>query len=241
MLGIGPSLTSAVLGAPFSPQQIAGLSMWFRADSVSSSGGLVSQMNDLSGGGFHCTSSGSNRPSLTASAANGQPGVTFDGGNKYLETSTTCLGAATDFTCIVAVSLTSLTGVHGILSTKTSDYNNITLPYDSAGTTYFGTDSTNRIVSAGSYLTTTSYVLTLQKSGASNGNLTQWKNGANSLVNTGKTASSPTSSAHRVGIYQTISMVGHLLDLVVFNRAISTAERQSVERYMGARYAISVA
>lgn len=54
--------------------------LWYDADnagSITSSSGLVTQWNDLSGNANHVTASGSARPTLTSFAINGKSAITF--------------------------------------------------------------------------------------------------------------------------------------------------------------------
>lgn len=47
--------------------------------SIAESSGLVSQWNDLSGNGYHATATGGLRPTYSATALGGYPGITFAG------------------------------------------------------------------------------------------------------------------------------------------------------------------
>ena len=73
----------------------AGLRAWYRpslASSVASSGGSVSQVNDLSGNGFHATRASGAQPTLVAGTPNGQQVLAFNGASQAL----TINGLATD-------------------------------------------------------------------------------------------------------------------------------------------------
>jgi hypothetical protein len=89
------------------PQTISGLHFWYDAsdlDSITSSSGLVSQWNDKSGNGYHVTSSGSLRPTLTSNYLNNKSVITFNG-TQYMQGN---------------VSLTSNAFTHFIVMAKTS-------------------------------------------------------------------------------------------------------------------------
>jgi hypothetical protein len=65
----------------FSPSSLSGLLLWYRSDSVTTSGGVVDSLVDLSTSAINATSSGAARPTYSASSAtyNSKPALTFDG------------------------------------------------------------------------------------------------------------------------------------------------------------------
>ena len=64
----------------------ASLKVWLRAEDLSlNSGDPVNTWTDQSGNGNDATDGGSNPPSFTTGAVNGQPAVTFDGNNDQLD------------------------------------------------------------------------------------------------------------------------------------------------------------
>lgn len=75
----------AVPTSAFSPSDLPGLAAWYDASnaaSITSSGGAVSQWNDLSGNGWHLTQgTGSNQPTTGTRTVNGLNTLDFDGGD----------------------------------------------------------------------------------------------------------------------------------------------------------------
>lgn len=73
----GPSNSAAA----FSPSSLSGLLLWYRGDSVTTSGGVVDSLVDLSTSAINATSSGAARPTYVASDVvyNLQPSLSFDG------------------------------------------------------------------------------------------------------------------------------------------------------------------
>ena len=69
----------------WSPSDLSGLLAWYDASdsgSLTLTGSLVDQWNDLSGNGNHFTASGTARPTYGATSFNtSKPGITFDGGD----------------------------------------------------------------------------------------------------------------------------------------------------------------
>lgn len=85
MLGIGIGIGAAGLGDsarrddPWTPPSESGLALWVRADLWS-----ASQWTDQSGAGHNgAQASGSKQGALNASWHNGQPAISFDGGDVY--------------------------------------------------------------------------------------------------------------------------------------------------------------
>jgi hypothetical protein len=76
----------------FNPKSLPGLKLWLDAGDSSSltfNGGDVSQMNDLSGNGFHATqSTGANQPTLVSTGFNGKPTLDFDTTDSLLSSAT---------------------------------------------------------------------------------------------------------------------------------------------------------
>ncbi len=66
----------------FNPKSISGLKLWLDVANTSSltfNGSTVSQVNDLSGNGFHATQgTANNQPTYQATGANGKPTLSFD-------------------------------------------------------------------------------------------------------------------------------------------------------------------
>lgn len=68
-------------GTPWTPSNLADLRAWYDADDASTiteSSGLISAWDDKSGGGYHLSSSGSDRPTYTASGLGSKSVVTFN-------------------------------------------------------------------------------------------------------------------------------------------------------------------
>ena len=76
----------------FNPRSIPGLKIWYDVASTASmtfNGSAVSQINDLSGNGFHATQGTANsQPTYSATAANGRPRLSFDTNDSLLSAAT---------------------------------------------------------------------------------------------------------------------------------------------------------
>lgn len=76
----------------FSPKSISGLKLWLDVANTSSmtfNGSTVSQINDLSGNGFHATQgTANNQPTYQATGANGKPTLLFDTTDSVISSAT---------------------------------------------------------------------------------------------------------------------------------------------------------
>jgi hypothetical protein len=76
----------------FNPKSLPGLKVWYdvaNTGSMTFNGSTVSQINDLSGNGFHATQgTANNQPTYSATAANGKPRLTFDTTDSLLSSAT---------------------------------------------------------------------------------------------------------------------------------------------------------
>lgn len=76
----------------FNPKSISGLKVWLDASANSSltfNGSTVSQVNDLSGNGFHATqTTANNQPTYQATGFNGKPTLYFDTTDSILSSAT---------------------------------------------------------------------------------------------------------------------------------------------------------
>lgn len=111
---VGDSLV--IPTAPFSPDQVAGLALWLKADAGTSTtvdGAAVSQWDDQSGNARHVTqATGANQPVYKTAIVNGKPVVRFDGANDFLQASFTLSqpGASSEFAADGGTAATGNTG-----------------------------------------------------------------------------------------------------------------------------------
>ncbi len=85
---LSKTLRSPIGPSPFTPKEVEGLSMWFDVTEISSiavSGFLVSQINDLSGNGYHLSQgTASAQPTYNSTAINGKPALAFPSGKTLI-------------------------------------------------------------------------------------------------------------------------------------------------------------
>lgn len=253
-------MLSAKLGlfaGGFSPASIAGLKVWLDVSNYGSltfNGTNVSQINDLSGNGFHATqSTGSWQPAYQATGFNGRPCVYFNASivqrlvssatiANYINTPTT----NPQFTLLAAW-----------YSQTTANTGSIAWGSDSQanGRVFFssffglGTSGYFDVVNAsggrlGAFtLTQSKYtapaILTAYRHGSSmavrgNGTVDASKSNASGSFST-TTAKLSLGSADGTG------GASYLAEVLVYSAALSATDITAVERYLGAKYGVTVA
>ncbi|HTG45669.1 MAG TPA: LamG-like jellyroll fold domain-containing protein, partial [Verrucomicrobiae bacterium] len=223
------------------------LALWLRADAgVIANGSAVSQWQDQSGRGVHANQSmAANQPTLVANAINGKPILQFDGVNDFLSFNLALNNLSGATFCLVSANTADRTG-------GSTEAENAALFWNETqawGATYlspfqnrvqfrFGTTQMGNLPtyirpdSLGS-----SYSRTIAiKNGTTD---TLYVNGSLARQETGKQASlTGGQSIGNVGRgYNNNSFFpGQIAEVLVYSRALTDAERQDLESYLGAKY-----
>jgi hypothetical protein len=230
----------------FSPLSLAP-ALWLDASTLSGSNGdPISTWADVSGNARNATGSGTARPTLQNNALNGRPIVRFDGtddqlsGSRVLSTSNFSVfvvlkAAAQNAKGILTQrSATVNIGRTEILSCSDTGSFNTARVFFNNGTSYnlnatgVMLDNTPKIVHVKSTTTGTTSV-------GING-------GAEEVLLTGQTWT-PENANYTIGNALGIAsrfFNGDIAEILVFPRALSTTERQAVERYLANKYAITI-
>lgn len=210
------------------PTDIAGCVGWWDASDASSitqSGGLISQWNDKSGNGRHATASGTTRPTYTGTR-NGRNVVTFDGtGNRM---NTTLVDSATQTILFVAKATAAIApGTRRVVS-----YQAERGFFASSGWNWFspnagtGVSPTDYNVASG-VITNDTSMLVYGNGVAVSAAFDPFNAGATTFVIGGENASTVSN------LFQ-----GEIAEVVVFNSALSNANRARVERYLSLKWGI---
>jgi hypothetical protein len=238
-----------------------GLSMWLKADTnVTSSGGYVSQWGDSGFLGNNANQSNSgNQPTLVASAVNGKPAIQFDGSSSYLDVTESASIHPTSAVTIIAVAQTNGNATQDIVSTGLS-YNawgwDWLSPYYAFElgvipgdiergyvTTDPGTVGNEADATGGDYnqmdLMTMTYdgsagAMTIYRKGQSQGSVAAGTNIDYSDTTQRDLIIGATSS---IGIQNYLN--GQVAEVLVYNRALTDAERQGAEGYLADKYGLS--
>lgn len=233
----------------FSPRSISGLQLWLDASdaaSVTLNGSTVSQWSDKSGGNRHATQgTANNQPTYTTNAVNGRPALSFDGTNDSFR-STAALGSSHSVFAVVKMNVRKIAGIVAGGNADQAD-----LIYGDGSSAFSGTRygafGVARAVYGGGTITTSVYqvVTAVLSGGTLPSNLSMWTNGTGGVVTTVTAGTAPNAKLD-ASIYIGTSAGNHFLngdiaELIFYTSALSTSNRQRVERYLGTKYGITVA
>lgn len=233
---------SNVIFDAFSPTSISGLQLWLDASDSSTitlNGSTVSQWNDKSGNDYHVSQgTASNQPTYVESALNSKNTVRFDGaGDGLINTIDTPVGGSTNRTVFVVFNFTAFIGPKYAL---TLGYNGGAL-----GTAFGISQEIAVRVGDGNRLFNTSVdtthaIVTIMLDGTSTTDLSAWKNGSSLGVSSTVTRTINTSSGIGIGRSNGGAYLqGDVAEVIVYNSALSTSDRESVEDYLSGKWGIS--
>jgi hypothetical protein len=224
-----------------------GLSLWLKGDAgVTLAGSGVSQWSDQSGSGRHATqTSFTSRPTVAAGALNGLPALAFDGVNDYLTFFMPVNGLTGMTIVVVAANSADRTGGSTNAENAAVFWNEINpwgsvhlSPFQNNVKFRFGTGQTgnlpvySRPASIGS-----SFSISTAIKNRSTDSL--YVNGSLVVSQSGKLMTiANTGSLGNIGrgYDNNTFFPGLIAEVLVYNRALSDAERQSAESYLNAKY-----
>lgn len=218
-------------GGAFSPSDIAGLKLWCKADALTglSDGNAVSSFTDQSGNGNHLVqATGGSQPIYKTGIINSLPVLRMDG-SKHMAVSFTLAQPATIFVVTDNATVSSNSGVilDGINSFSAGFYIDTIFSFRPfAGS--FGSNQTCDF--------TAPQVTTLKldtSTGFSAVNGTQMSQGFSN-----STLGGITMGRHGGGSFP--FNTGDIAEIIVYDSALSTANREAVEDYLGTKYGITI-
>lgn len=248
----GSGARRGLFSYPFDPGQLTGLQVWYRASDglwqestratpATANADPVGAWDDLSGNNRHIIQATAGaRPTLRTNVVNGQQIVRFDGSNDTLSVvSNLGMGSNIPFSLFIVFKTTTGSSDAGLFGTTTTagPSGNVFLINHHAGTNvYFYIDDAQPNYSLG---TSSFFIVGATWDGTTNTNgIAMYKDGT-SQGNTTATLQPSAGTNGHIG-QSTTFFNGDMAEIVLYNRVLSTAERQSVERYLGSRYAITV-
>lgn len=203
--------------------------------------GVVAKWLDRSDNANHATqSTNSKRPALLTSAQNGKPVLRFDGVDDYLSHAITMNGALSVFAVVNANSPSSISAI----ISKTDGLGKQDFHMEAGRTSnkqslVWG----NAVIATGSANLGSTMSLLAQIRGGSTGAWTYalFKNGVSD--GSGSTATNPNGgTAGAIGTDGNAALsqflTGDIAELIVYNSALSTGNRQQVESYLRSKYAL---
>ena len=214
-----------------SPLDIAGCVGWWDADnaaSITESGGLVSQWNDRSGQGNHATASTTARPTTGTRSLNGRNVLDFDGTANGMATSLADTATQTVFFVAVSDVASSAGRVWGFGGGNRG-------AFPDSGAWGFWRQQTAGAISFGTTASATSPSVACALF-SSNSSLTTFGNGAQGTTN------DPVDSfggTFAIGKEASNFHNGYVAEIVIYNTALTTADRARVEAYLAAKWGIS--
>ena len=228
----------------FDPRRIAGLSAWYDAtvaSSVTLTGGFVSQWSDLSGGGFHLTQ-GTEASRPGTATIGGKTAIDFDGSNDFLFTTTTLPDFGTVFDVHILDAASVAYGIYHLNSTVGGSGKRMGLLYSSTneyrsqsvlGATSQGVSGGTRTADARiTSFTFTGSATAGRLDGAALSGTTLGGNGTDPGIYLGSRSISGSLS---------LPLNGKIGEFIVYNRVLSAAEITRIERYLAAKWGVTLA
>jgi hypothetical protein len=218
----------------FTPTMISNCSLWLDAadsSTITTSGSTLTGWTDKSGTGK--TININSAPTYSVTGFNNRPGLTFASGNR-LSTTTTALG--TSFTLIAVYIVTVNANSVPLAVGLTNSGNETGIGFNSSTAAYLMYDF--GVADSGNTTVTTNNVNLLHV-GVKNGSILA------SYVNGTNPASTPASTYNNTNTTINIGgggfpFVGNLAEVIIYNRAITTIERQQVEGYLAWKWGLQV-
>ena len=238
---------SAVVSATFDIDPLSmpvthnGMVLWLRSDKhVTSSGGTVSEWDDISGSANNATQSISgDRPTLTANAINGLPAVTFASG-KFMQIPAGMANFTSGASIFAVVRPTSVVANARILDFGNGSASNNIILDEPASTSnamlVYNVASSSNVTAASSVTVNNYQLLEAVHNGA--GTATLFTNGVQTASGTINNINNILRSNNMIGQASGggTNFAGQLAELMVFNRGVTSLERAQIEGYLFSRY-----
>jgi len=239
----------------FNPKSIAALKVWLDASSASSltlNGSTVSQINDLSGNGFHATQgTANNQPTYQATGFNGKPTLYFDTTDSILSSATIAdyfltPTSAPAFTLIMAA-YSPLAASGGQIAFGSDAQANGRVLFSSnfggsAGNVLFDTvnASGGRINQVVTQPTAAPHIVTIYRHGAS----MAFRVDGVTLVSKSNASGNFTATSAKLQIGKCDAVTANVMymsETVVYAAALSSSDVAKAERGLGKKWGVSVA
>lgn len=229
--------------AYFTPDQLTGLTLWLKADSITANDGdALSTWSDSSGNGNDATNSGAagTKPAYKLTYTNGKPAVTFDGGDGFTVANEPNFDIETLTAFIVATRASGSGAIMGKSTTLYTDGRRRKLQFAFGATSFVassGSDGTSVSVT----VTTTAVPAIYSFASSSNTSHKFNYNGTN--TNSTTTLSESSSNFNNTSLLigsnfaiGTEGFIGDVAEIILFNRALSDDEIMGVMNYLAVKY-----
>jgi phage tail tube protein FII len=239
---VGPVSATTQIANVTSELPVTGMKLWLRPEELVQSSGGLSKWTDISGAASHATQDTSaNRPQVVAGALNGQPAVRFNGTSGYLNLPNFLNGlASAELFVVLKGSTTSGSVLFSYMgsspqTTYPSGANQISDGFGSNTPRVFGTNGVDlsqlHLYNVSANASAWSASLNANVAFSSPTNAVNFTNG---LFN-------PYIGAARGGSYYAFSnwFSGDVAEIIVYDRVLTSLEREAVHFYLNRRYAFS--
>lgn len=238
--------------APFSPADLTGLALWLKADAgVTLSGSNVTAWADQSGNGRNATPNDpTNKPIFNASDKNGKPTISLTSMSDELERVFTISSNPLGASGSTAFSVQYVEDVCGNGNDNGPIFGNFGgsatqthYPYGVDCSVYdaFATTSRKDSLTPPTAITATWSIYSVH---STNGEWKDYVNGALMQSDSGNTYDNSIGGddttlyiGKQTGLGN-FSLKGKVAEVIVYNRVLTTPERQQVEAYLNTKYAI---
>ena len=244
---------SNLLYGTFDPSSISGLELWLDADDSSTitlNGSTVSQWDDKSGNNYHVTqSTASYQPTYNTAQLNGKNVVTFDGNDDHiLNDSVASVASGNDVPITMFVVFKQLSlgnNEYGVVFGSSSSIQPLfcMMTNSSQLAAQQRTDAGTLTAAYSSVSSTSAY--RVQSIVLSSSNLTVFNNGT-SVASSSFSPAQTTLNTFTLGTWRRSgSMNGiaflrcDMAEVIIYNSALSTSDRESVESYLSTKWGIS--
>lgn len=219
----------------FNPRSISGLLVWLDA-ADGSYNATTGTWTDKSGNNRNFTQSDvNNRPIISATLQNGKTLVEFDGTNDQLLASGNWLQIAN---CTLFAAVQRLGGTFGgIIASSTAD-NSPGILVDSSNIVIRGYSNIS-FGAAGS-----ASAFQIFSGTVTDGATVAYSNGTQSDSDVAGGTLGTLSTTTAIGTYRQSAanfLNGRIGEIIAYNRVLTTAERQSVQRYLGSKFGVTIA
>jgi hypothetical protein len=239
VISLSVSLTQSARRA-FNPAKLSGLNAWYDATRLSSitkdGSNFVSQFSDLSGNGNHLAQSYTGlRPLYSATGLNNKPSIKFDGVDDILKSISNSTITTPPYSLFVVFSpATSGTAEQIIVSWGGNQYTALDIAVTQ--NIRFGNFAVG-FVGAGNNSLVTNSVYYTSATKSSSSLISLWVNGI--LKGTGTKVATVTADKLTMGNSDSsFPFNGYISEIILYNRELSTAERQKVELYLKKKYSL---
>ena len=234
----GLLVLAAILCVPMSASAVpaSGPLLWLRADAgVHENSGKVYQWDDQSGNGKNATMTitvTSRQPSLVAGALNGLPVIRFDGAQSLYLVSPV---SPTTFTVFIVGKNSKATETFSMILGPGGNYPNNQLRWENGTQALFvGTGNNLPIIKSSIGNTRIYHVLSARYDGSL---MKVYRNGTH-ISSHPFTTSGPWTLSNVGAWYSSYFMTGDLAEVLIYARALTDAEREQTNSYLGAKYGL---